>query len=167
METTADQLRWMRLALEQARAAFEEGEVPVGCVIARGGRILGRGGNRVRTSMDPTAHAEILAISAASATAGDWRLERATAYVTVEPCLMCAGALLLARVERVVFGATEPKFGALGSRTDLRSVEGLNHEYEVIGGVLAEESGALLQEFFRGLRRDARAVESGGLENRE
>ncbi len=156
----------MRAALDQAAQAYESGEVPVGCVIVQGRRIVGRGYNRVEALGEATGHAEMVAISAASATIGDWRLEGTTAYVTLEPCFMCAGALLLARVDRVVYGAREPKFGALGSRTDLATVEGLNHRYEVVGGVLAEEAGTMMKEFFKSLRRDARVVESGGLENR-
>ena len=157
----------MRRALEQAEMAAEVGEVPVGCVIVQGAsRIVGRGHNRVESAGDPTAHAEVVAITAASATQGDWRLEGCTAYVTAEPCLMCAGALLLARVDRVVYGAPEPKFGALESRFRVGDVPGLNHRFEVVSGVLAAEAGALMREFFRSLRRDARVVESGGLENR-
>ena len=156
----------MALALEQAEEAFRAGEVPVGCVIVQGSRIVGRGCNRVEGLSEASAHAEMIAISAASSTLGDWRLEGCTAYVTLEPCIMCAGAFLLARVERVVYGAPEPKFGALGSRIDVRQVEGWNHSFEVMSGVLAEEASILMREFFRRLRRDARVVESGGLENR-
>ena len=162
VDQPTEQQRGMGLALEQARLAHEQGEVPIGCVIVKDGRLLGRGFNRVMAMKDATAHAEILAISAASATIGDWRLEGATAYVTVEPCPMCAGALLLSRVSKVVFGAAEPKFGALGSMMRFQDVAGLNHRYEVEGGVLAEESGNLLREFFRELRlKKSERCESG------
>ena len=156
-----DDGRWMRLALEEARLAAGESEVPVGCVIVGDGRILGRGRNRVEALQDPTAHAEILAISAAANTRGSWRLTGATAYVTLEPCAMCTGAFHQARVERIVYGAAEPKFGACGSRLDLTAVEGLNHTLRVDAGVLADEAGALMREFFRGLRAAARTSEDG------
>ena len=154
------------LALEEAQKAAEAGEVPVGCVIVFEGRVLGRGHNRVEASQEASAHAEMVALSAASSTLGDWRLAGATAYVTLEPCVMCTGALLLSRVQRVIFGAPEPKFGALGSRVDLRGGLGFNHQLEVVSGILAEDAGDLMRAFFRDLRRDARVVESGGLENR-
>jgi tRNA(adenine34) deaminase len=142
----------MQLALEQARAAADEGEVPIGCVVVTEGRLLGRGHNRVEALQDPTAHAEILAISAAARTVGSWRLLGAAAYVTAEPCAMCMGAFYQARLERIVFGAPEPKFGACGSRLDLTEIEGLNHTVRVEGGLLAGESAALLRSFFRSLR---------------
>lgn len=146
---------WMQLALAEARASAEALEIPVGCVIVSGGRVIGRGHNRVRAMQDPTAHAEVIALSAAAATLGDWRLNDATAYVTTEPCVMCMGAFYLARVARIVYGAQEPKFGACGSRVDLTRIPGFNHTLRVEGGVLAEESASLLREFFRALRRDA------------
>ncbi|MCK4303705.1 MAG: nucleoside deaminase [Candidatus Eisenbacteria sp.] len=142
----------MRLALEQAQLAADKGEVPIGCILAGEGRILGRGHNCVETLQDPTAHAEILAISAAAGTLGSWRLIGVTAYVTVEPCMMCMGAFYQARLDRVVFGAREPKFGACGSRLDLTQIEGLNHTVRVEGGLLADEAAGLLQLFFRSLR---------------
>lgn len=157
---------WMRLALDEARRAYDEGEVPVGCVVVVDGRIIGRGHNRVEALRDPTAHAEILALSAASEARGSWRLNGAQVFVTVEPCVMCMGAFYQARVERVVFGAREPKFGACGSRVDLTRLRGLNHTLRVEEGVLAEEAADLLRGFFQDLRRDARVAESGGLENR-
>jgi tRNA(adenine34) deaminase len=143
---------WMRQALEEARRAADEGEVPVGCVIVLGDRIVGRGRNRVEGLQDPTAHAEILALSAAAGTLGTWRLDEATAFVTLEPCMMCLGAFHQARVARVVFGAAEPKFGACGSRLDLTGSLGLNHAVRIERGVLAEESADLLRRFFRALR---------------
>lgn len=143
---------WMRQALEEARRAADEGEVPVGCVIVLGDRIVGRGRNRVEGLQDPTAHAEILALSAAAGTLGTWRLDEATAFVTLEPCMMCLGAFHQARVARVVFGAAEPKFGACGSRLDLTGSLGLNHAVRIERGVRAEESADLLRRFFRALR---------------
>ena len=147
--------RWMRLALQEAQQAAREREVPVGCVIVFDERLLGRGHNRIEALRDPTAHAEIVALSAAAAALGDWRLAGAQAFVTVEPCVMCMGAFYQARVARVVFGAPEPKFGACGSRVDLTHIAGFNHTLAVDGEVLAEESAELLREFFRSLRRDA------------
>ena len=147
--------RWMRLALQEAQQAAREREVPVGCVIVFDERLLGRGHNRIEALRDPTAHAEIVALSAAAAALGDWRLGGAQAFVTAEPCVMCMGAFYQARVARVVFGAPEPKFGACGSRVDLTHIAGFNHTLAVDGGVLAEESAELLREFFRSLRRDA------------
>ena len=166
MDSRAEHERWMHRALEQADLAFENGEVPIGCVIVQSGRIIGRGCNRVEASGDASAHAEMIALSAASATVGDWRLDGATVDVTVEPCLMCAGALLLARVERVVYGAPEPKFGAFGSRIDVRAIPGLNHQLEVESGFLADEAAERMRAFFKLVRRGGRVVEGGGLENR-
>ncbi len=152
--TAEDDPRWMKLALEEARLAAAEGEVPVGCVVVRDGRLIGRGHNRTEGLKDPTAHAEIIALSAASSTIGDWRLERATVYVTLEPCMMCSGALVLARPDRVVFGARDPKFGCLGSRYDVAADNRFNHRFVVTEGVGAEESAALMREFFRRRRQE-------------
>jgi tRNA(adenine34) deaminase len=151
-----EDLRWMRLAYEEAVRAEEEGEVPVGAVVVGGGRLLGRGHNRNETLQDPTAHAEMLAITAASNTLGSWRLEGTTFYVTLEPCLMCAGAIFLARVARLVYAAPDPKRGVLGSVLDVSRTEALNHHTEVEEGPLGPECGALLSRFFERLRRDAR-----------
>jgi tRNA(adenine34) deaminase len=153
----------MQRALHEAQTALEVGEVPIGCVVVLGERVIGRGWNRVETTQDPTAHAEMLAITAATSTLGHSRLIGARVYVTVEPCLMCAGALLLARVEEIVFGASEPKFGAMGSQLRIQDAEGFNHRYRVRGGVLAEESASLLREFFRALRKGGRAGEDRGV----
>ena len=158
----ADDQRWMRRALREAETALEAGEVPIGCVVVLDGRVIGRGWNRVETTRDPTAHAEMLAITAATSTLGHSRLIGARVFVTVEPCLMCAGALLLARVGEIVFGAFEPKFGAMGSQLCIQDVEGFNHRYRVRGGVLAEESASLLREFFRARRQDGRTGDEGG-----
>lgn len=142
----------MREALAEARRAEAAGEVPVGAIVAIEGEIVARGFNRPIGAVDPTAHAEIVALREAAARAGNYRLTGADLYVTVEPCLMCVGAAIHARVRRLIYGAAEPKAGALGSATDALAVPGLNHRFEVTGGVLAEECGALLQAFFR-LRR--------------
>lgn len=153
MDAFGDDLHWMQRALAEARGAADCGEVPVGCVIVGQSRILGRGHNRVEGLQDPTAHAEILAISAAAGTIGSWRLTGTTAYVTVEPCAMCMGAFYLARVARVVYGAREPKFGACGSCLDLTAADGLNHTLRVEEGLLADEAAALMRHFFKSLRR--------------
>lgn len=145
-------LRMMRLALDEARASLIWGDVPIGAVVARGEDLLARAGNQRERSGDPTAHAEILALREASRALGQWRLEGCTLYVTLEPCAMCAGALVLARVNRLVFGAPDPKAGFAGSLGDLVRDPRLNHRLAVVGGVLAEECGALLREFFRDRR---------------
>jgi tRNA(adenine34) deaminase len=147
---------WMRQALSEARSAGAEGEVPVGALVVCDGRIIGRGRNACERLQDATAHAEIIAISAASQSLGSWRLEECTLYVTLEPCPMCMGACLNARVRRVVYGALEPKAGACGSVVDLRAPEGYNHALEATGGVLAGESSTLLRDFFRALRERKR-----------
>jgi tRNA(adenine34) deaminase len=142
----------MEVALDEARAAAAAGEVPVGAVVVRGGAIIARAANRTVRDQDPTAHAESLAVRAASAALGSWRLTGCTLYVTLEPCAMCAGALVLARVDRVVFGAWDDKAGMAGSVGDILRHPRLNHRPAVQGGVAAEESSALLREFFA-LRR--------------
>ena len=144
--------RWMTAALDEAHAAQSRGEVPVGAVIVRAGAVIARAGNETLAAGDPTAHAEMLAIRAAAAIIGGWRLEGCTLYVTLEPCAMCGGAIVLARLERVVFGAWDDKAGMTGSLGDIVRHPRLNHQAEVLGGVLAEECGALLREFF-GARR--------------
>ena len=138
----------MREALEQARQASKRGEVPVGAVIVRESAVISRAHNTREHSKDATAHAEVLAIRSASRGVGDWRLTEATLYVTLEPCPMCAGAIVLARIPRVVYAASEPKFGAAGSVFDILRETRLNHRVEVVKGVLAEESRALLRSFF-------------------
>lgn len=147
----------MALALEEARRAAASGEVPVGAVVVRGGEVIGTGRNSPVADSDPTAHAEIVALRAAARTAGNYRLEDCTLYVTLEPCAMCVGAMLHARLERVVFGARDPKTGAAGSVTDLFALDRLNHRTIVEGGVLQDECGALLADFFRDRRIDGRA----------
>ena len=140
---------WLREAINEAKLAAEKGEVPVGAVVVSDGRIIGRGHNRVESLNDPTAHAEILAIGAAGDQGQDWRMEGATLYVTLEPCTMCSGAILLARVSKVVFGAADPRAGAVASTARLLEGNPYNHGVEIVGGLLAEECGALLKEFFR------------------
>ncbi|WP_229722550.1 tRNA adenosine(34) deaminase TadA [Xylophilus rhododendri] len=150
----------MRLALSMAEAAREAGEVPVGAVLVRDGRVIATGANAPVGLADPTAHAEIVALRAAAAALGNYRLDGCTLYVTLEPCPMCAGAMLHARLARVVFGAADPRTGAAGSVTDLFAEPRLNHHTQVEGGVLAAECGALLQDFFRERRAvQARAAE--------
>ncbi|WP_240477283.1 tRNA adenosine(34) deaminase TadA [Jiangella muralis] len=143
----------MRLALAEAELAPSTGDVPIGAVVVdAGGAVLGRGHNRREADADPTAHAEVLALRAAAAVAGAWRLEGCTLVVTMEPCSMCAGALVLARVDRLVYGAPDPKAGAVGSLWDLVRDRRLNHRPEVVSGVLADECGALVREFFAAQR---------------
>ncbi|HKV08922.1 MAG TPA: tRNA adenosine(34) deaminase TadA [Thermoanaerobaculia bacterium] len=152
MERPDDRL-WMTEALAEARRAGEIGEVPIGAVIVREGEILGRGHNRREIDGDPLAHAEVLAIRQAAAAMGGWRLEGCTMYVTLEPCAMCAGALVLARIERLVYGAADPKAGYCRSLGNLVQDPRLNHRLEVTAGVLEEESAALLRGFFASLRK--------------
>ena len=140
--------RLMRLALEEARAAASGGDVPVGALVARGDEVLGRAGNAREREQDPTAHAEILALRQAARAVGSWHLEGCTLYVTLEPCAMCAGALVLARIDRLVLGAADPKAGFAGSLGDIVRDGRLNHEVEVTVGVLAEECGEVLRAFF-------------------
>lgn len=142
-------VRMMEAALSEARACGTFGDVPVGAVVARGDEILSVAGNGRERFDDPTAHAEILALRAAAKAAGSWRLDDCTLYVTLEPCAMCAGAIVLSRVNRLVFGASDPKAGFVGSLGDLVSDERLNHQVEVVSGVCAEECSALLKDFFR------------------
>jgi tRNA(adenine34) deaminase len=140
--------RLMRLALEEARAAGAEGDVPVGAVVARGDEVVARAGNAREREQDPTAHAEILALRQAARAVGSWHLEGCTLYVTLEPCAMCAGAVVLARIDRLVLGAADPKAGFAGSLGDIVRDGRLNHEVEVTVGVLAEECGEVLRAFF-------------------
>ncbi len=148
-----DDARWMSRALELARSAGASGEVPVGAVVVREGRLIGAGSNRPISSCDPSAHAEIVALRAAATALGNYRLAGCEIFVTLEPCVMCAGALLQARLSRVVFGAADPKTGAAGSVVDLFAESRLNHHATCTGGLLAHESAALLREFFFARRR--------------
>lgn len=148
-----DDARLMREALAEARAALGTGDVPVGAVVVGpDGEVLARGRNAREATGDPTAHAEVLALRAAAERLGRWRLDGCTLVVTLEPCAMCAGAVVLARVPRLVLGAWDPKAGACGSVHDLVRDRRLNHRVEVVGGVLEDECGALLREFFAGRR---------------
>jgi len=142
----------MERALAEARLAATHGDVPIGAVIVRDGEVIAAAGNRREADLDPTAHAEVLAIRRAAAALGGWRLPGTTLFVTLEPCAMCAGAIVLARIPRVVFAATDPKAGAAGSVLDVLGEIALNHRPEVTGGVLAEECGALLKDFFAARR---------------
>ena len=152
---------FMRVALAEAAAAAEHDDVPVGAVVVREGEIIGAAHNERELRGDPTAHAEVLALREAAAARGEWRLEGCTLVVTLEPCTMCAGAIVLSRVERVVFGAVDPKAGAVGSLWDVVRDRRLNHRPEVVGGVLADECGAQLRAFFetrRGAPPDGQTV---------
>ena len=138
----------MRLALEEARAAASGGDVPVGALVVRGDEVVARAGNAREREQDPTAHAEILSLRQAARVVGSWHLEGCTLYVTLEPCAMCAGALVLARIDRLVLGAPDPKAGFAGSLGDIVRDGRLNHEVEVTVGILAEECGEVLRAFF-------------------
>ncbi len=150
---------WMQVALAEAALAERLGEVPVGAVVVRAGKVLGRGFNVRETRQDPTAHAELLALREAAATAGTWRLDGATLYVTLEPCPMCAGALVNARVARLVYGANDPKAGAVDTLFSIPTDRRLNHRLQVLSGVCAEECAGVLTRFFAKLRRDDRVAE--------
>jgi tRNA(adenine34) deaminase len=143
---------FMRLALREAERALEHDDVPIGCVIAHNGEVLAAAGNERELRDDPTAHAEVLALREAGRVLGTWRLAGTALYVTLEPCAMCAGAIVLGRVPRVVYGTTDPKAGAAGSVFDILAEPRLNHRPEVVDGLLAEESAELLRRFFA-LRR--------------
>lgn len=149
----------MRAALAEALKAREAGEVPVGAVVVLNDAIIGAGFNQPISSHDPTAHAEIIALRAAARAAGNYRLTGATLYVTVEPCLMCVGAMVHARIGQVVYGAREPKAGALQSMTRAHELPGLNHRLQALGGILEDESRALLQDFFQQKRVSARSAD--------
>ena len=143
---------WMGLALDLAREAADAGEVPVGAIVVKDGRVIGRGANRREADQDPIAHAEILAIAEAAHAIGYWRLEGTTLYATLEPCSMCAGAIVNARISRLVYGCGDPKAGAVRSLYALLDDPRLNHRCEAQGGVRAGECAELLTEFFEGLR---------------
>ena len=156
---------WMKVALEEAGLAAELGEVPVAAVVVRDQRLLAKAHNLRETTGNPTAHAEILAVAAAARVVGSWRLEGCDLFVTLEPCAMCAGALVNARVRRLVFGASDPKGGFCGSLGDIVRDPRLNHQVEVVAGVQAEACGQLLRSFFAELRarRKLGAKKSGGI----
>jgi tRNA(adenine34) deaminase len=148
--------QYMLCALELARTAQVHGETPVGAVVVQDGAIVGTGYNRVEVDTDPTAHAELIALREATKKTGDWRLPRATIYVTLEPCIMCVTALILARVKRLVYGARDHRWGGAGSLFDLSHDPRLNHEIEVVSGIMENEAADLLQGFFKNLRDNDR-----------
>lgn len=145
--------RFMRDALQSAAEAATRGEVPVGSVVVKDGQVIARGHNLRETLQDPTAHAELLAMRRAAEALGTWRLEGCTVYVTLEPCAMCAGAMVLARIDGCVYGCGDPKGGFLGTLADLSSFPGLNHQFQVVPGVLQHDCSAALKEFFQALRK--------------
>jgi tRNA(adenine34) deaminase len=153
-----DDVKWMRQALAEARQAALLGEVPVGAVVVRADEVIGRGYNRREVDGDPLAHAEILALRQAAEEVGNWRLVGCCLYVTLEPCPMCAGALVNSRVERLVFGTRDPKAGYCGSLGNLVADPRLNHRLEVTEGVLAEECSRVIREFFSQLRQDGSSL---------
>ena len=140
---------FMKEALKEAKFALEEDEVPIGAIVVYQGKIIARAHNQVKRLKDPTAHAEILAITQASSYLGYERLNGCKMYVTIEPCIMCSGALILARIDEVIYGAKDRRFGGLGTLIDVRQLDGLNHKFEVRGGILEEECAELIQEFFK------------------
>jgi tRNA(adenine34) deaminase len=156
---TQDDERWMGEALRMAAVALDHDEVPVGCLVVHNGHVVGRAHNQRETLQDPTAHAEMIAITQAAEALSSWRLTGCTLYVTLEPCIMCAGAIILARIDRLVYGAKDPKAGAIESVFKILDERRLNHRVPATGGVLAADCGAILSEFFRGKRRGAGAEE--------
>ena len=149
---SVDDERYMRMALREAERAFDEGEIPIGCVIVKDGDVIGRGHNQVEMLKDATAHAEILAIGTASGKLENWRLDGATLYVTLEPCPMCAGAILNSRIARVVYGSPDTRFGGCGTTVDVISGNALKRDVKVEGGLLADQCLGLLKAFFQKMR---------------
>ncbi len=149
-----EDVRFMRLALREAEKAFEEKEIPIGCVIVKDGVVIGKGHNQIEMLKDATAHAEILTIGTASGALNNWRLDGCTLYVTLEPCPMCAGAILNSRISRVVYGSPDSRFGGCGTTIDVISNNALNRAVPVTGGVLAEECLGLLKYFFQRMRQE-------------
>ena len=148
-----DHIKWMKAAFREAEKAFEQDEVPIGAVVVQNGQIIGRGYNQCESLIDPTAHAEIIAITSASNTIKDWRLKDCQLYVTKEPCPMCAGALVHCRLARVVFGAPDPKGGAAGGAMNLLQFPSLNHECDITPGIMEPDCRRLLQTFFEEKRK--------------
>ena len=163
-EKLKDDGYWMGKALAQAERAARLGEVPIGAVLVRDGRVIGRGCNRREGKNDPSAHAEMIAIRQAAARLGAWRLTGTTLYVTLEPCPMCMGAIILARIERLVFGCLDPKAGAAGSLYNLATDSRFNHQVAVAAGVMAAECSALLSDFFRELRRQKKELKANAVD---
>lgn len=153
-EQRAEDERWMRVALEAANQAKSQGEVPIGAVIVKEGKCIAKAHNWRETWTDPTAHAEIIALSEAARRLGGWRLDGCTLYVTLEPCPMCAGAIMLSRIERIVYGAVDPKGGAVESKIEMYAPGRWNHHPKATSGILGEECGMILKEFFRALRAE-------------
>ena len=151
MQAELDQ-QYMRMAIEQAQLAAQSGEVPVGAVLVRDGQVISKAFNKPIANHDPSAHAEMLALREAALSEGNYRIPGSTLYVTLEPCAMCSGAMLHARIDRVVFGAPDPKTGAAGSVLDLFASKQINHQTSVEGGIMGEECGQLLRDFFKGRR---------------
>jgi tRNA(adenine34) deaminase len=149
-----DHATGMQLALQEAQKAFAKKEVPVGAVVVHEDRIVGRGHNLMETLQDPTAHAEMLAITAAANTLASWRLDECVLYVTLEPCFMCTGAILLSRIPTIVYGASDPRYGACGSAIQLAQHDRLDIRAELVSGILLEECSALIKAFFRTIRRN-------------
>lgn len=154
MTFTPEDEKWMRLALQTAEQALAAADVPIGAIAVRNGEVIGSGYNRREADQDPTAHAEILAIRQAAQVVGYWRLEDVTLYCTLEPCCMCAGAMVLARLPRLVYAATDPKAGAAGSILNVLQHPQLNHQVQVESGLFADEAGAQIRAFFRTLRAE-------------
>ena len=144
--------QYMRMAIEQAQLAAQSGEVPVGAVLVKDGQVISKAFNKPIANHDPSAHAEMLALREAALSEGNYRIPGSTLYVTLEPCAMCSGAMLHARIDRVVFGAPDPKTGAAGSVLDLFASKQINHQTSVEGGIMSEECGQLLRDFFKGRR---------------
>ncbi len=149
-----DDVYWMGIALREAKKAADRGEVPIGAVVVRGDQLLGSGWNRREGSQDPSAHAELIAVRKAARKTGNWRLTDTTIYVTLEPCIMCMGAILLARIDRLVFGCYDPKGGAAGSLYDLSADSRLNHKVKLVPRVRETECSTMLSDFFTALRKE-------------
>jgi len=167
MMKQSDDERYMREALKQAKKAYALGEVPIGCVIVHDGKIIGRGYNRRNTDKSTLSHAEIIAIKKASKAVGDWRLEECTLYVTLEPCQMCAGAIVQARIPKVVMACMNPKAGCAGSVLNILDMPAFNHQVETVRGILAQECETLLKTFFKELRLRNKAEKEKRLYNLE
>ena len=167
MMKQSDDERYMREALKQAKKAYALGEVPIGCVIVHDGKIIGRGYNRRNTDKSTLSHAEIIAIKKASKAVGDWRLEECTLYVTLEPCQMCAGAIVQARIPKIVMACMNPKAGCAGSVLNILDMPAFNHQVEAVRGILAQECETLLKTFFKELRLRNKAEKEKRLYNLE